>query len=336
MAKTDDIVGVRIPSVKKLEQITNVFENDEDYKFNTIKANRDKPRFELIAPTADDPDNIEITTTFDAVILKAEKNFYQSPEDKQAGKPVVEKRVLYVLRNTKFYPEVVYLNPTSLRPWKTLVMSILREGGRYYDVLVRFSLERVKSAATGYNWNKYKFEVLRSLTDEEREHIAKIKPMAEARIRTYETDEDLDKYEEEALNEGRPTAVADPAEAHAKATNKALDDDDESVAPPSAKAKAAPAEEEAPPAKTRAKAKAAPAEDDDEDAPVPPAKTRANKAKAAPAEDDDEDAPVPVKHATASKPGYAALSVDDDDEDVVAAGKPKPSRAVAIEDDDED
>lgn len=288
---------LRIPSPRKLVALTELLRDDEDFRFPRIKLNRDKPRYELSEPTPDDRDNFETASTFTACIVVVRKNFYQSEEDKEAGKEPVEKRAMYVVRLGKITPELIYVSPTSLKNWKMFAKNVVTSGQYPHTVLCEFSAERVKSQK-GYTWNKMKFAMARSLTKEELAYIEDLKIIIEARVRSYEDETDLDKYEDEAL--GKQHNAEDAVEAHSRKTRQDVDDDDD--------------DKPAKPGSGRRKAKAADTEE---------------KPKKA-SDDDDEEKPKSVK------PGYPSL--DDDDEDLEAvAEQPKPSTSAAsLDDDDED
>lgn len=226
MAKIAEEDLLRIPSPKKMQALTELLQDDEDFRFPRIKLHREKPKYELPEPTAEDRDNFEMRGIFKATILVARKNFFQSDEDKAAGKDPKEKRALYVLRPGKVTPELVYVNPTSLKAWKMFVKQVMTSGQQYYSVLCEFSAEHVKSAKSGYSWNKMNFKIDRTLTAEELEHVEAIRQLVDARVKTYEDDSDLDKFEDEALGIRQPDEE-DQVDRHSKTERAKVEEADE-------------------------------------------------------------------------------------------------------------
>lgn len=370
--KLDPEDKLRIPSPKKLAALTELMTEDEDFRFPRVKLNRDKPKYELPEPNAEDRDNIELKGTFKGIILVARKNFYLSDEDKAKGADAKEKRALYVLRLNKVTPELIYVNPTSMKAWQMFVKSVVQSGQKFYSVVCEFSAETVNSQKTGFKWNKMKFAVDRTLAEDELEHVLTIREVVDARVKTYEDDSDLARYEEEALG----TKAADDdeeVEKHSKKSRQNLEDDDEDepvAKKPGSKGKTAdkaPAkkkavveddddEDEAPKKKKKPadddededeapKKKKKPVADDDDDEDEAPAKK-----KKKPVDDDDEDE-APAKKKSSAKAGYSSLDddddldqapakkkkkADDDDDDEDEAPKKKKKAASLDDDDDED
>lgn len=318
MPKIADEDKLRLPSAKKLAALTELLTDDEDFRFGRVKLNRDKPKYELPEPTQDDRDNIEMKAEFKGVILVARKNYYLSDEDKEKGADAKEKRAIYVLRLNKITPELIYVNPTSMKAWQQFVKSVVQSGQKFYGVVCEFSAERVHSQKTGYKWNKMKFAVDRTLTEEELEHILTLREVVDARVKTYEDDSDLAKFEEEALGTKAPNDDEE-VEKHSKKSRQALEDDDDDDEPkakkPGSKGKAA--EKPAP-----AKKKAAVEDDDDED-------DKPAKKSKKPADDDDDDEDDKPAKKSSTKAGYASLDDDDDLEQ-------KPAKKSKADDDDDD
>jgi hypothetical protein len=295
-----DPVNIRIPSAAKRAEIFDTLQNDEDWRFTPVKPDRDKPRFFIPAPTPDDADNIRIEKTFHAVVVVARKNFYQSPQDKEEGKDAKEKRALYILREGKLLPEVVYISPTSLRAWREWVVGLVREEKPYHAVVVEFGLVFVSPKGSDYKWNKYTFKTIADLDEPTFEYIEALKSVIEARVKVFEDMDTLAEYEELALSGSTKKKVDDAEEAPnraAKQRTRQVEEDDEPAPPP--KKKAAPVEDDEEPAPTpkRTRKPAPPVEEDEE---TLPAKSR----KPAPPVEEDDDTPPPPKKRT----------LDDDDD----------------------
>jgi hypothetical protein len=200
---SEETLKLKLPTAAKLEQIREALVEDEDWRFGRIKIDGKKPRYELPAPTREDADNVEIAKEFHGVVLVAKKNFYQSDEDKEAGKEKREKRALYVLRTGKYLPELMYISPTALQNWRMFVKQVVENDLGYFDVLVEFTAEQVKSRTTGFVWSKAKFSIVRSLTEEERTHVATMRELVLSRVQEYEDSDKLAEYEERALKADR-------------------------------------------------------------------------------------------------------------------------------------
>ena len=320
MAANTDI-ALRIPSAAKVAGLTEIMTED-DFRFPRIKIQRDKPKYELPAPTNDDPDNIVVQAGFTAVVLLARQNFYQSEEDKEEGKEAREKRELYLIRADKVQPELVYVNPTSLNNWKKLTKDIRDAGEAYYYCLVNFGAEQAISKAKGYKWNKLTFELVRSLTDAERSHVDTLRELVEGRVKQYVNQDDLDNAESEVLGIKRPAAIAAtggltaarnsaPPVAEEAPVRKPSVDDDEDDGAFSEKAQTTPQKPAAAPKPAPARrTKAAPAAEE-EDAPAPAAKKEARSGYPSLDGDDDDAAPAPK---ASPKATAIAGSLDDDDE----------------------
>ena len=302
--KIPDDEKLRIPSASLMERLTELLRDDEDFRFPTLKLNRNKkPRFELPEHNKEDRDNIETSPSFKAVIVVARKNFYQSDEDKEKGRDAKEKRVLYVLRPGKVTPERIFISPTALRNWKGFCAACSKNGQRFYEVICEFSAEHVDPAKSEFAWNRAKFAIDRPLTTEEQEHVMAVRTLVDERVKVYEDDSDLDKAEAEQLGLPRGDDDDDGAEKHSKKRRRDLEDDDDDE----------PKKGKKPGAKAGKKS-----DDDDDDA---PAKKTGKKS------DDDDDDP-PVKK---GKAGYPNLDEDDDAEDLKSAKGGKKS-----DDDDDD
>lgn len=285
---SDDVMNVRLPSEARLEKIREVLAEDEDWRFGRIKIDGKKPRFELPAPTEDEPDNIELASKFYAVVLVAKKNFYQSDEDKEAGTEPKEKRALYVLRCGKNMPELLYVSPTAIRNWKYFAKEVVQNGNAYYGVVCEISAEQIKGKQ--YTWSKPKFAIARTLNEAEAAHILTMRELVAGRVTEYEDNAELDKYEDEALAVDRTSQPAASPETNAKHQSAALEAEDETPVVKAEEKKAA-----KPP-----KAKSAPKE---EVAGDPPGAAKSTDAES----DGDEDA-APKSEGRA---GYPNL---DDDE----------------------
>lgn len=313
-----DAVVIKVPSEAKQKQVKELILEEEGFKFSTIKLNRERPRYEIPAPTEEDQDNVNLVKEFNAVVLCVRKNFYQSDEDKEAGKQAKEKRTLYILREGRVTPERIFVSPTSVTEWKKLIKAIAVNGQPFFGVIVNFAAEHIKSQKSGFAWNKIKFGTVRSLTEEELGYIEQIRTWVDGKVGTFDDEADLDKYEDEAVFGGSKAAAKsdddDPTEAHSKKAAASVEDDDEGDPP------AKPAKGE------KAKASGGTAsksvdDDEEEDPPAKPAKGAAKKAA-----DDDSS-----KAASAGRAGYPSL---DDDEDIDPPAK--GTKAVAKPADDED
>lgn len=300
---------IKIPvSAEKKQAIFDMLE-DEDWKWPVAKLNRDKPRYELPAPTKDDKDNVDMTAKWYGVVLIFRKNNYQSKEDREAGKEAKDKRELYVLPVGKFKPIKFYVSPSGVRPWQGAVREAVKTFERpVYGVLVEFSAERVSNAE--FKWSKPLFKVSRALSDDELEYVTELRTRVEAAVGTYVDGGELDDIEDEALGIKRGTAE-DIEEAHSKVKSAAVDEDeDEPEEKPKGKKKATE------PAAEKPKGKAG--------------------TKAPPADEDEDEPDEKPKGKAAGKGNYP--SVDDDDEELstTAAGKKKDKPATDPDDEDED
>lgn len=280
---SDTAETIRVPSPAKQQALNALLTEDEDFRFPKIKLNKnEKPRFEVLAPTAEDRDNIDLVRSFKAVVLIARKNFYQGDEEKARGEDPKEKRALYVLRTGKVTPELTYVSPSALRNWKAFCKEVVTSGHEgYWAVLCEFGAEHVKGKQ--FTWNKPTFKVSRTLTAEEREYVVELRAILDRHIRDYVDDSELDKYEDEASGVRTPEPE-EVAERVSKDVHKSLEDDDPDDKPkPPKKTKTPPAEDD-PPAPPAGKTNL-PNLDDDEDSegdPAdPPAKPTVNL--------DDED-----------------------------------------------
>lgn len=316
---------IKIPSAKKLNTIREILVEDEEFRFPRVKLDRDKPRYHLPEPLEDDDENVEIAPTFRAVVLLARKNFYQSEEDKKAGKEKKEKRELYILREGEYLPEMVYVNPTSLRPWREFLAPIVQSGREYAHVLVEFGAEKVASKTTGFKWQKFTFKEVRSLSEEEIEYVNELREMVSGRVRTYVDDDALADIEDQALGEVKPKVDddedEDPKKHSAKAKSRIENDDDEDEEPPKKKRKSEDEDEDLPKKKKKS--------EDDEDEDLPKGKS---KAKELDDEDEDDEEPPKKKKST--------LEDDEDDDLDELVGKKKPEskgkkKAASLEEDDD-
>jgi len=337
-----DVVKLRIPSNKKLEQIREVLEEDEDWRFGRIKMDGKKPRFELPAPTSDEPDNVEIEKTFLGVVIVAQKNFYQSDEDKENGNEPKEKRALYVVRVGKYMPELMYVSPTALRNWKYFAKEVVTSDKQYYEVLCEFTAEQIKGKH--YTWSKPKFAIARTLTEEELAHVLTMRELVLARVKEYENNSELDDYEEKALSVDRKRRDDDEESIPKRQRAAVEDDEDDEDEKPRKKSKKDDEDEEKPKKKSKKddeddedekpRKKSKKDDEDDEDE-KPRKKSKKDdedekprkKSKKDDEDDDDEDKPK-----SKGRAGYPDLDADDDDLADVG-GKKKSKKPV---DDDED
>jgi hypothetical protein len=342
---------LKILGPKGMEKLRCLLEEDEDWRFPTIKLNRSKsPKYELPEPTEDDRDNVEAEPTFKAVVLVARKNFYQSDEDKEEGKEAKEKRVLYVLRPGKKVPERIFISPTGLRNWKGFCKAVVEADGQYFTFMCEFSAEHVAPAKSKYQWNKAKFDVDRRLTDEEIAYVEEVRALVDKRVKVYEDESELDKYEDQAMGISRGRDDDDAVDRHSakrrkdiedddedepkakkpgKRSSKKKDDDDDEDEPKGKSGKSGKSkkddddEDDDPPAKKKSK------KDDDDEDDDPPAKKKSKK------DDDDDEDDDPPANKKSGKAGYPDLD-DDDDEDLDATKKGKGGKKPSLEDDDDE
>jgi len=256
-----DELKLRLPSDTKLEQIRGVLAEDEDWRFGRVRLDGKKPRFELPAPTKDEPDNVEIEKTFYGVVLVAKKNYYQSDEDKEAGNEPKEKRALYILRVGKYMPELLYVSPTAIRNWKYFARDVVQSDKTYYEVLCEFSAEQIRGKQ--YTWSKPTFKLSRTLTETEATYVKVIRELVEARVKEYDNNAELDKYEDTALAVDRtpPTDDDIKEEDIPKRQSAEVETDDEDT--PAAPAK----KEEKPKPTTTKKSRKDDEEEEEEDKP---------------------------------------------------------------------
>jgi hypothetical protein len=311
---SDKATTIRIPKAEKFEAVAAHIRDDE-FVFPIIKSERDNARFKLPAPLKDDEDNYELAKTFQAVVCYARKNNYQSDEDKAEGKPVPDRRELYLLRTGKLYPERVFLSPSSVRNWKNWLVPIIKGGGNYHQVLVEFSLEKAENKK-GQKWYVWVIKTVRTLTAQEMEHIANLQEVINSVVKTYEDEAELDKWENKALGiTSDDDDEVDRAVKNTKQTRAQLE-----------------SEEEEKPRRKQAAKKSKPAEDDeDEDEEEEKPKPKA-KAKAKPVDDEDEDEDEKPK----GKPKAKSLEDEDDDEDEEEVKPTKAKKSKPVDEDDED
>jgi hypothetical protein len=324
MSKTQDIELLRFLNLSddkqaaKMEALRDAIVEDEDFRFSRIKLDGKKPRYELPAPVKGDPDNVEIESTFQGVVLLAKKNFYQSDEDKENGVEPKEKRALYVLRLGRYVPELFYISPTSVRNWKYFVKDIVTSGRDYFGVLVEFSAEVIKGQK--YTWTKPKFSIVRTLTKDELAHVTELREIVSDRVSQYESDADLDKYEDEALSVDRKgdrvKESDDVSYSKRKRADVEDDEDDDTPAAPVNKGRKAASKKQEDDDDDDDLAKAKPkgkkfADDDDDDEDEKPSRSRS--AKSHKQEDDGDDDEPEGKSGKGGRASYPSL--DDDDED---------------------
>jgi hypothetical protein len=336
---SEDKVLLKLPSAQKMEQIREILEDDEDWRFGRPKIDGKKPRFELPAPTKQDPDEVEIAKSFYGVVLLARKNFYQSEEDKEKGNEPKEKRALYILRAGKYMPELLYVSPTALRNWKFFAKECRDRGIDYFSVMCEFAAEQVTGKANGYTWSKPTFKISRTLTEDELAHVMDIRELVLGRVKEYEDNSELDKAEDEALSVDRVRKDdEDDQETHSKKSRGHVEDDDDTPpAPVKKKKKPADDEDEE---EEKPKKKRKPVEDDEDEEEEKPKKKKKPveddedeeeekpKKKKKPVEDDeDEEEEKPKK--SKGRAGYPDLD-DDEDEELT---KPK-KKSKSVEDDD--
>lgn len=198
---SNDEPKVRIGTANQMERARIALTEDEDFRFQKVKLNKgEKPRFEIAAPTNEDPDAILTPKTITCVVALARKNFYQSEDDKKADKPAKEKRALYIIRDEKILPDVLYVSPTSLKVWQKFVYDMKLKERAYHEVLVEIGGEHVKSKTTGFDWNKLTFKEIRPLTAEEHTQVQAIAELVLAKVKVYESSDEYAAAEEEAIN----------------------------------------------------------------------------------------------------------------------------------------
>lgn len=323
----------------KMEALRENILEDEDFRFPRVKLDGKKPRYEVPAPVKGDPDNCEIESSFQAVVLLAKKNFYQSDEDKEAGKDPKEKRALYILRLGRYVPDLFYLSPTAVRNWKYFVRDIVKGGHEYFGVLVEFTAEVVKGDK--YTWSKPKFSVVRPLTDKEYAHVSELREIISERVSQWEADADLDKYEDEALSvdrKGDRVEEVDEDRQMRKRQADVEDDDDTPAAPVGGRKRKSDDDEEDEKPRRAASRKQ---EDDDEEDEKPRSRSRSRKD-----DDDDEEDEKPKSRSRSrkqeddddledAKPKGKSRKSDDDEEDEKPAGKGRGGYP-SLDDDDED
>lgn len=307
-------MSIKIPKQTRQDDLFEAIQEDEQFRFPRIKLNRDKPLYEVADPLPDDPENIALKKELRCVILLAKKNAYQSPEDKEKGEPVKDKRELYLLRTDKLVPEQIFLSPTSVRPWKEYLSTLQQQGHALHTVTTVMTAEKVSSKTTGFTWNKVKFTVGEKLEEEEVEYVESLATVVASKVRTFVDGEELDKLEEEFL--GWKTDKDDDEDdvavvkKHSSAVVASLESDDDDDEPPKRRAKAKAVEdddeEEERPRRTRKSTKKAAVEDDD-DEPVRPAKQREL--------DDDDDDELSALLNKSGKVNKRRSLDDDDDED---------------------
>ncbi len=228
MAEAKQIL-VKIPSTEKKAALVDILENDENFNFARISIDKDTPTFQWLNPTEDNEFNKDSATSFYAVVLLARKNNYQSPEDREAGKEVKEKRELYILRAGKLIPEKLYVSATSVRNWQYYCAAVKNTNSQYFYTFCKFSVNHVKGKL--YTWNAPKFEISRTLTEDERTYIDELRPLVASRVKQYVTEEQLAACEDEVLS--GYDKVADPEVAEQKhvanKVNKLEEDHDEPV-----------------------------------------------------------------------------------------------------------
>lgn len=312
-----DAIVIKVPGAERQAAVKELLLNEEGFKFSTLKLNRERPRYEIPKPTAADKDNIELVQSFNAVVLVVRKNFYQSDEDKEAQREGKEKRTLYILREGRITPERIFISPTSLVEWKKIVKQVAQSEQAYYGVVLEFGAEHVKSQKSGFAWNKVKFGVTRSLTEAELEYVIELRQWVDTRVGEYDQDQDLDKYEEEAVfgnkKADKPADDEDPRDAHSKAASASVEDDEADPAPAAAIGKKADGK-----AASGGGTKGKGVDDaDSEDGPKAPGKKP----------DDDSGKP-----ASAGRAGYPSLEDDEDGAPAATGGKP----ATPPDDEEED
>jgi len=291
----------------KMEALRENILEEEDFRFPRIKLDSRKPRYELPMPVKGDPDNCEIEPSFQGVVLLAKKNFYQSDEDREAGKDPKEKRALYILRLGRYVPDLFYISPTAVRNWKYFVRDVVKGGYEYFGVLVEFSAEVVRGDK--YTWSKPKFSVVRTLTDEEYAHVTELRDIISERVSQWEADADLDKYEDEALSVDRKSDRVEEVddERQMRKRQAEVEDDDE----------------ETPASPVGGRGKGKPKFDEDEEDEKP------RKAASRKQEDDDEDDEPKGKSKSRSR------KQEDDDEDDEPKGKSKKGSYPSLDDDED-
>jgi hypothetical protein len=307
--KVDEKDLLRLPKPSKLEQIREIITEDEDYRFGQIKIQTKRPQYELPAPNREDPDNIELEKSFRCVVLLARPNYYQSAEDKEKGKDPVEKRLLYLLRTDKLMPERFYVSNSALRNWKQFAKDLVDSDRAYYTVVAEVTAEKAHSNKSGYTWSKPVFKIVRTLTDEELAHVETMRELVAGRVKEFEADSELDKFEAKALAVDRGGSDDDDDDdverTHAKRTRAAVEDDDEPKKK-SKKSKVDDDDEDEPKSKKSKKSKV---DDDDEDEDDEPKK----KSKKSKVDDDEDEDDEPKSKKSKGRSGYPDLDDDDDE-----------------------
>ena len=335
----EEVDLLRIPSTRKMEKLRDILENDEDFRFDRIRLDNKKPRYELPEPTEDDEDNVELKGNFRGVVVLARKNFYLSDEDKKAGKEAKEKRALYVLRPGKLFPELLYVSPTGVRAWKALCKEVVEQGQYYFHVLAEFGAEFIdNSKKSGYKWSKPTFKIVRTLTEEEIAFVDELHALTDARVKEWENNSDLDDYEENALNLGKKSTQDDDddedeervIDKHRKATRNNLErdkDDEDEKSTKSTRSRSKKDDDDDEEEKTSTRSRSRSKKDDDDEDDDKSSKSRSKK------DDDDDDDEEEKKSSSRSR---SKKDDDDDDEDDKKSSRSSRSRSKKDEDDEDD
>lgn len=192
---------LKVPKPATQEALFQKIE-DEDYRFNKIKCDRDTARLNIQTPTADDDGNIVSVKEFHGVVALARKNFFQSDEEREEGKEASEKRTLYIVEQGKVEPKVFYVSTSGVRNWLALISACQRKGVHYSHVLVKFTADRAENKVKGFKWTKPKFEVAGVLSDEEIAYVNELGKNLLERVQKYEVSPEA-AAAEEAMMEGR-------------------------------------------------------------------------------------------------------------------------------------
>lgn len=205
-------IKIKLPKEQKRAEIITVLTEDEDWSFNRVKLNRDKPRIEVANPSKEDPDNVDMVKVIQGVCLLAKKNFYQSQEDKEAGKAPTEKRSLYLVRSDKRLPELMFISPSGLRNWGKFCSEVAKQDLRVNEVLIEIGAEGAANKAKGFKWSKPTFRVIRELEQDEKDWVNQLTEAVEERAAQYdEYNEDYSQAEEQAagIKSDKPPVVKD-------------------------------------------------------------------------------------------------------------------------------
>lgn len=92
--------------------------------------------------------------------------FGSADDGEGAGQACKAIKLLFILRGEQILPEVVVLPPTSGKPAKQWLISLLSAGARHTDVVTRIGLEKAQNKA-GIKYSRATFKTLGKLTPEQ-------------------------------------------------------------------------------------------------------------------------------------------------------------------------